>query len=201
MRSIGAAFGFLVLTGALAVPAIAQPASETPRPQPPRGVLPPQSGAPAVPSPAPQAPAPQAPATQVAQPEPQPLPPASTAEPVPSELVLGAPAYPGATFLGSFNAGQGQRYYLFGTTDGYASVVAFYRQALKSRGSEVYDVPPVWTFDLGRFREDTMAYPPSVVVRDHVAGGLQGYLHANGLQAERYATVIQIVPAPLGARR
>jgi hypothetical protein len=195
----------VALTWALVTaPASAQTAPEVRRQEPPRGVLPPQPGTsaarpapPAAPQPQPQAatPAPPSSASTVSQSA------ATTAEPTPSEAVLGAPIYPSATFLGSFSAGQGQRYYLFGSADSYAQVVAFYRQALKSRGSEVYDVPPIWTFDLGRFREESMAYPPSVVVRDHVAGGRQGYLHANGAVAQRYPTVIQMVPPPLGVRR
>ncbi len=189
MRPTAALLLLLALAGAPAAPAVAQTA------QPPRGVLPPQPGSatqqPAAP---PTTPVPQAAATATP-------PPASEVEPTPSELVLGAPIYPGATFLRSFSAGQGQRYYLFGTNDSYAQVVAFYRQALKSRGSEVYDVPPVWTFDLGRFREESMAYPPSVVVRDHMAGGQRGYLHAAGTEAQRYATIVQMVPPPPGTRR
>ena len=31
--------------------------------------------------------------------------------------------------------------------------------------------------DLGRFQEDTMAYPPSVVVKDYTWNGQAGYLH------------------------
>lgn len=197
MRSLAVVFAVLALAGGVAAPA---PAAAQPAGQPPRGVLPPQPGTP-VSRPATPVPTPEPAAAEVAQPPVQAQVPATVSEPAPNELVLGAPPYPGATFLGSFSAGQGQRYYLFGSSDSYAQVVAFYRQALKSRGSEIYDVPPVWTFDLGRFREDTMAYPPSVVVRDHVWGGRQGYLHANGTEAQRYPTVIQIVPPPPGVRR
>ena len=46
-----------------------------------------------------------------------------------------------------------------------------------------------------------MVYPPSVTVRDHVAGGGKGYLHAAGSEAQRFATVIQIVPPAPGDRR
>lgn len=196
MRPLAVVLAIATLCGAPAVPSIAQPAPEAPRPQPPRGVLPPSAG-PATPAAVPAA-RPQAPPPAPAAPAPAQAP---SAEPAPSEAVLGAPLYPSATFLGSFNAGQGQRYYLFGTADGFAQVVAFYRQALKSRGSEVYDVPPVWSFDLGRFREESMAYPPSVVVRDHVSGGQQGYLFADGARPQRFPTVIQVVPPPLGVRR
>lgn len=190
----------LALLAALAPCASAQSTTPATRPQP-RGVLPPQpqgaqpaTAKPAVPAaPAAAAPAPAAPAAATA--------PASQPA-APTEAQLGAPVYPNATFLGSFDAGMNQRYYLFGTPAAYAQVLTFYRTVLKDRGDEVFDVPPIWSFDIGRFREQTMVYPPSVTVRDHMTGGGKGYLHATGPEAQRYATVIQIVPpAPGEARR
>jgi hypothetical protein len=57
-------------------------------------------------------------------------------------------------------------------------------------------------FDTGRFREETMAFPPSVTVKDYTFGGSQGYLNPKrGAKPARFATVIQIVPAPPGAAR
>jgi hypothetical protein len=187
----------LVAMTALAPAALAQSTQPAPRPAP-RGVLPPQpQGKPgsSPPAPAPAQPAPAVPAAP-AQPATAPA-----AEPAPTEAVLGAPVYPNATFLGSYNAGQGQRYYLFGTTAQYAQVLAFYRTALKSRGDEIFDIPPIWAFDIGRYREQTMAFPPSVTVRDHMAGGGKGYLHAAGAEGQRFATVIQIVPPAPGEGR
>jgi hypothetical protein len=178
----------------------AQPQSPATRPAPPRGVLPPQpqGATPASPSGPGQSP-------PVAKPAPAPQPAAPAAvpagEPVPGAAVLGAPVYPGASFLGSFNAGLGQRYYLFGSDADYMQVITFYRNALKSKGGEIYEVPPIWSFEIGRFREESMAYPPSVVVRDHVSGGGRGYLHVAGTQSHRYPTVIQIVPPAPGDRR
>jgi hypothetical protein len=198
---------------ASAPPAWAQSTQPAPRPAE-RGVLPPNpSGTQARPAPAPppkpatavpasQAPArpaASAPATAPAQPAAAPAGP--PAEAPPSEAVLGAPVYPNATFLGSFDAGQNQRYYLFGTSAAYQQVLQFYRTALKDRGDEVFDIPPIWSFDIGRYREQTMAYPPSVTVRDHMAGGGKGYLHAGGGEGQRYATVIQVVPPVPGERR
>lgn len=202
MRPVALALAVLVVALA-AGSARAQSPAETPRPSPPRGVLPPGAGTappraqPAAPAETPTSTAPQTATVETRMANSM----APQNEPIPGEAVLGAPVYPGATFLGSFNAGQGQRYYLFGTDALFAQVVAFYRQAVKSRGSEVYDVPPVWTFDIGRFREETMAYPPSVVVRDHLAGGNRGYLHVSGTESQRFATVIQIVPPSLADRR
>lgn len=172
----------------------------------PRGVLPPQ---PASQVPRPPAPTTTAPSTAPASPQatvpaPAVAPSAAkTTEAPPSEATLGAPVYPNATFMGSVDAGQGQRYYLFGTTAAYQTVLQFYRTTLKDRGDEVFDIPPIWSFDIGRFREQTMVYPPSVTVRDHMAGGGKGYLYAVGApEGQRFATVIQIVPpAPGEARR
>jgi hypothetical protein len=54
-------------------------------------------------------------------------------------------------------------------------------------------------FDLARFREQTMAFPPSVTVKDYTWGGLQGYLNPKaGANPARYRTIIQIVPLPPG---
>ncbi len=110
--------------------------------------------------------------------------------------------YPTAEFLGSFDAGRGQRYYLFGASALFAEVVAYYRTILKTKGELVYEQPPVHMFDTGRFREETMAFPPSVTVKDYTFGGSQGYLHAGpGGQSKRFPTIIQIVPALPGERR
>ena len=52
-------------------------------------------------------------------------------------------------------------------------------------------------FDVGRFREESMAFPPSVTIKDYVWGGTGGYLNpARGVQPQRFPTIIQIVPAP-----
>jgi hypothetical protein len=54
-------------------------------------------------------------------------------------------------------------------------------------------------FDLGRFQENQMAYPPSVVVKDYAWNGAPGYLAVSGTTEKRFRTVIQIVP-PTAAR-
>lgn len=109
------------------------------------------------------------------------------------------PVYPAATYLASFDAGRGQRYYLFGTNASFGEIVAYYRTYLKQRGNQVFPEPPTHMFEIGRFRETTMAYPPGVTVKDYTWAGSEGYLHvpASG-QAQRYRTIIQIVPAPPG---
>lgn len=117
----------------------------------------------------------------------------------PTEAMLGAPIYPAAQFITSYDAGRGQRYYLFGTNTPYAEIVAYYRSVLKTRGDEVFREPPVHMFDLARFREQTMAFPPSVTVKDYTWGGLEGYLNPKaGADPARFRTIIQIVPLPPG---
>jgi len=147
-----------------------------------------------------QPPASQGGATRVT---PAPAPAASVlpADRVPTEAELGVPVYPGAKFLQSFDAGQGQRYYLFGSTASFADLVLYYRTQLKDKGDLVYDVPPVHMFEVGRFREETMAFPPGVTVKDYTWGGGKGYLVPTpGANPSRYPTVIQIVPV-LAANR
>jgi hypothetical protein len=114
----------------------------------------------------------------------------------PTEAMLGVPIYPGAEFLASYDAGKGQRYYLFGTNSSFAEIVAYYRTALKQKGDLVYDEPAIHQFDIGRFREESMAFPPSVTVKDYTWGGSAGYLNPKrGKQPTRFKSIIQIVPA------
>lgn len=118
---------------------------------------------------------------------------------VPTEVMLGMPVYPGAEFLVSYDAGRGQRYYLFGTNASFAEIVGYYRSVLKQRGQLVYEQPPIHMFDVGRFREETMAFPPGVTVKDYTWGGSLGYLNPKrGADPQRFKTIIQIVPAPGG---
>jgi len=120
----------------------------------------------------------------------------------PTEATLGMPIYPTSDFIASYDAGRGQRYYIFGTNTSYAETVTYYRNVLKQRGEVVYQEPPVHMFDVGRFREETMAFPPGVTVKDYTWGGSAGYLNPRyGAQPVRYKTIIQIVPAPAGAQR
>ena len=118
----------------------------------------------------------------------------ATAEP--GEATLGVPVYPGAEFIASYDAGKGQRYYLFGTNAGFSEIVNYYRTVLKQKGDLVYEEPPIQEFDIGKYREDTMAFPPSVTVKDYTWGGAAGYMNPKrGKQPARFKTIIQIVPA------
>jgi hypothetical protein len=147
-----------------------------------------------------QAPAPPPPAAPRTTPQPAPLPPDAGA---PSAATLGAPLYPTSLFLGSYDAGRGQRYYLFGTTARFDEVVGYYRTQLDDRGDLVYKEPATHMFSggsLGRYREETMAFPPSVTVKDWTSGGSQGYPNPKlGAQPARFSTVVMIVPPPPAA--
>jgi hypothetical protein len=135
-----------------------------------------------------------------------PAPAASAVPPVPSGPALGKPTnetlgipgiiYPTAEFLEAIDLGQNQHCYLFGTNLTYAEMVAYYKQVLKDSGRELFRTPATQQFDLGKFQEDAMVTPPSVVIKDYSYGGSQGYLHVVGTRTERFKTIIQIVPMP-----
>ena len=150
----------------------------------------------------PQSAAPPPPATaRPTQPSPAPAPPAPTpVDPAtPSEATLGFPIYPGAQFIASYDAGRGQRYYVFGSTTAFADLVTYYRTVLKDKGNLVFENPPTHMFEVGKFNNDTMAFPPGVTIKDFTSGGSQGYPNPKpGAQPARFASVIMIVPAPPG---
>ncbi len=187
-------------------PALAQVRPQTPPPPPP-GVpaRPVGRGTETTPAPAVQVPR-TAPPAAPASARPAPAGPTGAparaaaqavipAEPAPTEAQLGLPVYPGATFIRSFDAGQGQRYYLYGSTASFAELVLYYRTQLRDKGDLVYDAPPVHMFEVGRFREETMAFPPGVTVKDYTWGGAKGYLVPTpGATPSRFPTVLQIVP-------
>lgn len=117
----------------------------------------------------------------------------------PTESSLGVSIYPGADFVGSFDAGKGQRYYLFGTNTGFLEIVSYYKNVLKQKGELIYEEPAIHEFDIGRFKEETMAFPPSVTVKDYTWGGSAGFLNPKrGQQPVRFKTIIQIVPSAPG---
>jgi len=121
----------------------------------------------------------------------------------PTAETLGVAVYPGAQFLGSYDAGRGQRYYLYGTTASFVELLGYYRTQTGERGDLVFKDPPTHMFtggSLARYREETMAFPPSVTVKDWTSGGSPGYLNpAPRAQPRHYPTVIMIVPPPAGA--
>jgi hypothetical protein len=149
------------------------------------------------PQPFPRPGQPARPAPPVA-PAPAPQPPPATAAPpelTPTEATLGVPIFPGAQFIASYDAGRGQRYYIFGSASSFVELVAYYRTVLKQKGELVYDVPATHEFDVGHYREETMAFPPGVTIKDFQSDVSQGYPNPKrGAQPERFPTIIQIVP-------
>ena len=111
--------------------------------------------------------------------------------------MLGLPIYPNATFITSYDAGRGQRYYLFGTNSSFQEMVAYYAVVLDERGDLVFDAPGTHMFEVGRYRENEMAFPPGVTVKDYAWNGSEGYLNPSGGEPAHFRTVIQIVPAPV----
>src|SRR5688572_26520930 len=89
-------------------------------PQPFPGRQNPPRPAPAPPQTAPPAPATAAPAAPAS---------AAPAEGAPTDAMLGFPIYPSAQFIASYDAGRGQRYYLFGSELPFAALVKYYQNA------------------------------------------------------------------------
>lgn len=132
-----------------------------------------------------------------AQPPPQAPVTAVPADPnTPTEAVLGFPLHPTAQFIASYDAGRGQRYYLFGSTASYKELVTHYRTTLREGGDQVFAQPATHVFEIGRFREETMAFPPGVTIKDWTGGGSGGYPNPRpGAEPARFPTIIMIVPA------
>ena len=175
MRRLGTALiiGFMAISVA---------AAQTPQPFPGRA-NPPR------PAPAPPVATPKAPAQPIPSPPPPPV------EAPPTEATLGFPVYPAAQFITSYDAGRGQRYYLYGTETPFATLVKYYQSTLKNRGVLVYDAPAIHVFEIGRFREETMAYPPGVTIKDYTWNNSPGYLNPKqDAKPARFASIIQIVP-------
>lgn len=164
----------------------------------------PQPSQPSQPPPATTPSKPAGSATTTSRPEQVPPPPPALdpASPSvrPSDQQLGVTVYPAAEFIDSYDAGRGQRIYLFGTNATFAEIVAYYRNTLRDGGHELFKTPTAMQeFDLGKFRDDTMSLPPSLVVKDYsmTADGVRsdGYLAVDGTREKHFKTVIQIVPA------
>jgi hypothetical protein len=143
------------------------------------------------------------PARPPSQPTVQPAPPPATpavsttpaAEKPPTDQMLGLPIYPGAQFISSYDAGRGQRFYIFWSAASFVDLVSFYRTVLKQKGDLIFDAPATHSFEVGKFREDTMAFPPGVTIKDFQSQVSQGYPNPKpGGQPARFPTIIQIVP-------
>jgi hypothetical protein len=148
--------------------------------------------------------APGPPVTQrPAAPAPPARPATATVDPAtPTEATVGFPIYPGAQFIASYDAGRAQRYYIFGSTASFNDLVTYYRTQLKEKGNLVFQEPPTHMFEIGKFNDETMAFPPGVTIKDWTMGGSQGYPNPKpGAQPARFPTLIMIVPAPPGSAR
>jgi len=142
--------------------------------------------------PAPVAPAPSQPAQTAAR--------TGAPEGAPTEATLGVPLFPGAQFIASYDAGRGQRYYIFGSSSSFVELVTFYRTILKQKGELVFDDPPTHEFDVGKYKEDTMAFPPGVTIKDFQTELSEGFPNPKpGGQPARFRTIIQFVPVPPGS--
>lgn len=112
-----------------------------------------------------------------------------------TEATLGVAIYPGAQYLASFDATRGQRFHIFGTNAPFLDIVSYYKTMLRDKGELVFEAPAVHMFEVGKFREETMAFPPGVTVKDYSWNGSAGYLNPKrGAQPTHFKTVIQIVP-------
>jgi hypothetical protein len=159
---------------------------QTPQPFPQPGSRTTSPARPTAP-PAPPPPAPQQPGATT------PPPSASQPEGAPTEAMLGVPIFPNAQFITSYNAGRGQRYYIFGTASSFVELVNYYRTVLKQRGELTFEVPATHEFDVGKFDEDKMAFPPGVVIKDFQSDISPGYPNPKpGGQPARFPTIIQI---------
>ena len=143
----------------------------------------------------PNKPSPTLPAPPPAKPIPQNA--APKADGAPSEAELSAPIYPSAVYLTSYDAGRGQRFYIFGAAVPYADLVGYYKTVLKQKGDELFEAPPTHQFETVKFRDESMAFPPGVTIKDYTYGGSAGYPNPKkGGTPERFPTIIQIVPPP-----
>ena len=181
-------FAVLVAVFAISATAVfAQP--PVARPQPPPTI----PGAAAQPKPAQPRSAP--PAPPAASPQTN-----TAAEAPPPASTLGAPLFPTAQYLGSYDAGRGQRFYLYGCTQSFTELVAYYRTVLKDKGELVFDAPAIHQFDVGRYKETEVEFSPGVTIKDYTWGASPGYLNPKtGASPTHFPTVIQIVSPPGGS--
>ena len=83
----------------------------------------------------------------------------------------------------------------------FAALVKYYQSALKTKGTLVFDAPAVHVFEVGRFREETMAYPPGVTIKDYTWNNSAGYQNPEKTgKPPRFPSIIQIVAVPPGPR-
>jgi len=187
---------FVVVAAFLAIQAsaaFAQP--PVARPQPPPTV----PGAAAQPAPAKPTPPKPAPGPATVQPPSTATVLETRSEAPPPASSVGVQLYPSAQYLGSYDAGRGQRFYLYGCTQPFAELVGYYRTVLKDKGELIFDAPATHQFDVGKFKETDVDFTPGVTIKDYTWGGSPGYLNPKpGASPSYFQTVIQIVSPPAG---
>jgi hypothetical protein len=191
---------FVVVAAFLAVQAsaaFAQPPVARPQPPP---TVPGGAAQPAQPKPTqPAQPKPPAPGPATVQPPSTTTAPGTLAEAPPPASALGVQLYPSAQYLGSYDAGRGQRFYLYGCTQPFAELVGYYRSVLKDKGELIFDAPAMHQFDVGRYKETDVDFTPGVTIKDYTWGDSPGYLNPKpGASPAYFPTVIQIVSPPAG---
>ena len=73
----------------------------------------------------------------------------------------------------------------------------YYKTVLKTKGDELFEAPPTHFFETGRFREESMAFAPSVTIKDFTYGGSAGYPNPKkGATPERFPTIRADRPGP-----
>src|SRR5512138_2447114 len=128
---------FVVTAIAVSSPTFAQTPQPFPRPGEP---APPQR---------PAAPPVTTPPTAAPPAAPRTAPPATgQAAPAADPAAGGLPVYPSAQMIGSYDAGRGQRYVLYGTTASFVDTVTYYRTQLDEKGTLVFKEPPTHMFEV-----------------------------------------------------
>jgi hypothetical protein len=69
--------------------------------------------------------------------------------------------YPSSQFLSAYDAGARQRYMLYGTTAGFAEIVAYYRTQLGDKGDLVFREPPTHVFEVGSSARTRWRFRPA----------------------------------------
>ena len=188
----------MVSVALLLVAALAQQKPPVPQPFPRPAETQPAKPAETPAPPPPTATAPRPPATSKPEPatvKPATVTPTTACEATPTAAMLGVPIYPGAQFITCYDAGRGQKFYLFGSTASFTDLVTYYKTQLKKSGDLVFDAPATHEFEVGRFREETMAFPPGVTIKEYKSAISEGYPNPKlGGQPARFPNVIQIVP-------
>ena len=97
------------------------------------------------------------------------------------------PIYPARNSSRRTTPGRGQRYYLYGSDCLVCGAGQVLPERAEERGELVFDAPATHVFEVGRFREETMAYPPGVTIKDYTSNGSRGLSEPeNGAQPARF---------------